>query len=383
MVRMNKINNGILYSEEFIGQNSMWHVDPITSNNKIKVNPHNFQLYPGEEILRYLTETPAKEFVMQVHIKHNPKTYNSVAGITILCDNNSYIELQSYRDQATESGLFVNYYSYMKIIKKDFRYTFYASIKGEKWDLIGSSLSRGSLIGFFYKCTDNTEVPLIIDDILFTSSNYITIYGLKGHYTVYMYKNNEIIFEKEIEQDASQINIDTINYVLPLKDIRILITDIKDNIVYDNIIDELYGGDTFTIDASKVLCYLDKENNNTGLLIDNMNELDLGRISNIDTSHYVIVESSYGEYGQPIYNTKIYIKPLLYNTHVTDYVYIALASDIEQNVESIDDSQWKKEIIIPEIDYNKPAKIFIKLIKDTTDIMLFDITKYKFKLVVE
>jgi hypothetical protein len=183
---MTKTKSGFLYKEHFGHPHAMWHRDPLTTD-KIRVNPFNFELLPGDEVVRYMTESPAREFVMQVHFAHQPLAYDNFAGVVVLCDKDAYIECMTYRCQNTESGAFISYYSWIKVLKKDFRYTFYGSKDGKSWELVGSSLSRGSLIGFFLKCTNTAEKTFKIDNLEFYASNFITLYGIKSFYQVFLY----------------------------------------------------------------------------------------------------------------------------------------------------------------------------------------------------
>ena len=379
---MSKTKAGFLYKESFGQPNPMWQKDPLKTD-KIRVNPFNFELLPGDEIVRYITEAPAREFVMQAHFAHQPLSYDNFAGIVVLCDDKAFIECTTYRDQSTEFGAFVSYHSWIKVIKKDFRYTFYGSIDGKHWALVGSSLSRGSLIGFFLRCVNTNEKPFRIDNIEFYASNLVTFYGTRSFYRIILYDAaGAIVYNKEMPHGTTQYDLDTTPFILPMKDYRLKVLDSNDGIVFNETV-TLQGGDVYELQPVPIRAWLnrDKQANYDGLLLNNENnDFDLGRLEDVFTYHTITIETETVDAARDI---NVYIQPFLYNSHVSDLVWLAPAESEDEPVGNVPDERWVRRVNIREIEHLKPKKVFMRIQKDFTQVMLFDTSRYKFKLIIE
>jgi hypothetical protein len=321
---------------------------------------------------------------MQVHFAHQPLAYDNFAGVVVYSEKEAYIECTTYRDQNTESGAIINYYQWIKVIKKDYRYTFYGSTDGKLWTLVGSALSRGSLIGFFLRCLSPAEKVLRIDNIEFYASNFITLHGIKSFFAIELYNAaGALVLKDEMPYGTTQYDLDTTQFILPLTDYRLRIFDPNGGVIYDGIT-TLNAGDVFDFDLIPKFAWLNRrtKDNYDGLLLNNeTNQFDLGRLEGLYTYHTVTILTNPDEMA---FDTNVYIEPFLYNSHVSEHVWLALAEDEDEEADdSIDETRWVRRVNIRQLSYTEPAKVLMRIKKDFTHVMLFDTTRYKFKLIIE
>jgi hypothetical protein len=168
-----------------------------------------------------------------------------------------------------------------------------------------------------------------------------------------------------------------------MENFRLTVLDPNDGIVYNEVV-TLGGGDIYELKLAPIHAFLnrDAKNNYAGLPLDNEenNDFDLGRLEDIYTYHSITLLTQPGDIT---YDINIYIRPFLYNSHVADLVWLALAEDEDELPEDVADERWVRRVNIQELHYLEPKKIHMRLQKDFTQVMLFDTTRYKFKVIIE
>ena len=167
-----------------------------------------------------------------------------------------------------------------------------------------------------------------------------------------------------------------------MENFRLKILDPNDSVIYNETV-TLTGGDVYELQNAPLRAWLnrDTKNNYPGLPLNNENSsFDLGRLEDIYTYHTITIETDPDDIA---YDTNVYIQPFLYNSHVSDLVWLALAYDEEEPVEDIAYDRWVRRVNIPEIRHSEPKKIFMRIQKDFTQVMLFDTARYKFKIIIE
>ncbi len=232
MSNLNKVNNGLLFEDDFTERTLMWTISPSDSALQFSFNENGLAIKPCNKYLTYTMQEPdIEEYSCIISLTHSPLGKEDIAGVLLLGTNKEYIECQSYLSmvpselsnpqtldsymEQTMSKLivdklgdtFVTYsendnepnlndsistgttinpdteptdeelieknvkYNYIKFSKVLDRYTFHVSIDSYNWIEIGScKLANGGAIGFFYYSTSNEN---IIDRSKFMAHNII------------------------------------------------------------------------------------------------------------------------------------------------------------------------------------------------------------------
>ena len=273
-------------------------------------------------------------------------------------------------------------YRYIKFTKNKYKYMFWASEDGNEWIEVGNvKFDNSGVIGY------GTEDKEILDNshcffksFILYNSKYITFEGIDRKYEVEIFdENGNIIMRTDdtkymynINRSNKQILFNSTSTSLPIKNgiLRIFPkNNYKQTISQFNLGEEVYGGDSFTLERD-IRLFIDKT------------ELKPTELYDLGTfyrgSYFVKID---------VHNNEDYIlhdvtlKVLKYSEYYGGEEEIALALHLEGKSES--ELVYSKRVIIPEIKPSESKSVFMKLM-DKPSQGLFDTgNAYRFKILIE
>ena len=440
MSNLVKTQDGLLFYDDFSDKSLMWTLSPSDANC-LSFGDNGLRMIHNKKYCSYtITEPAVDEYSCIVKLDHIPFNFDDIAGILVLSTNKEYAECQTYlatepseltngkqlqenirdyidlimnensyvqwsendeaidtidtdtsllsdkSDTDSDSDTFVDtIYKYIKFNKNKYKYIFYASEDGHKWIEVGNiKFSDSGVIGFFIYGTDDEELinnsHCYFNDFALYKSKYLIISGVDKLYDLEIIDgNNNIILRSDMIEYQHIINrsnrkclINTTTLPMPILNsrLRIYLKGYYESTIAEfNLGEKVYGGDTFTLERD-IRLYINNQ------------EIDQTKLYNLGTfyhgSYYVKLDVHNHE-NHIISDVKI--KVLKYSEYYggEEPVGVALYSEDQ----SEDELEYKKEVIIDEINPSEGKSIFIKLI----DIPIQDFYKtansYRFKIIVE
>ena len=320
-------------------------------------------------------------------IADNVVTYSIDADNTI--DSNTQAPTSSTHihgaSVSTDAPFVDKIYRYIKFTKNKYKYMFWASEDGNEWIEVGNvKFDNSGVIGFFIYGTEDKEIldnsHCFFKSFVLYNSKYITFEGIDRKYEVEIFdENGNIIMRTDdtkymynINRSNKQILFNSTSTSLPIKNgiLRIFPkNNYKQTISQFNLGEEVYGGDSFTLERD-IRLFIDKT------------ELKPTELYDLGTfyrgSYFVKID---------VHNNEDYIlhdvtlKVLKYSEYYGGEEEIALALHSEGKSES--ELVYSKRVIIPEIKPSESKSVFMKLM-DKPSQGLFDTgNAYRFKILIE
>ena len=276
-------------------------------------------------------------------------------------------------------------YRYIKFTKNKYKYMFWASEDGNEWIEVGNvKFNNSGVIGFFIYGTEAKEIlnnsHCFFKSFVLYNSKYSTFEGIDRKYEVEIFdENGNIIMRTDdtkymynINRSNKQILFNSTSTSLPIKNgiLRVFPkNNYKQTISQFNLGEEVYGGDSFTLERD-IRLFIDKT------------ELKPTELYDLGTfyrgSYFVKID---------VHNNEDYIlhdvtlKVLKYSEYYGGEEEIALALHSEGKSES--ELVYSKQVIIPEIKPSESKSVFMKLM-DKPSQGLFDTgNAYRFKILIE
>lgn len=367
MPDIERLQSGLIYKEDWVDDNIMWQFFPNNSHYFEK-NNNSITLKYSEDDTMVVTKMPNENFVLQCTIEHTPLSIYSFAGVILLKDNDSWVKCQLYKEDTANDKTY-KHIKIMKTLNEEEKtkevYTFYASINGIAWDVVGSlTLPDCNLIGFYFR-TDNKDETITIKDIAFYKTSNFRVCNLKNIRQVNILNSEKEILLSQSVSDEKEVNLDLIYKMLPLQDITISM--ITDGGVLNKNIDYLYGGDVYGLHHKIKLKINGKELSSDTIF-------DLGHISNNDINILTIenVEPNY-----TIFNLKVSIEQ--HSSFNQGYKCVKLLKE-----DLKDTGEFSNSLEIERLTNNEPINILMKIDKDNRKLLNpFCTDGYKYKIILE
>ena len=315
-------------------------------------------------------------------IADNVVTYNIIDSNTQAPTSSAHIHGASVD---TDAPFIDKIYRYIKFTKNKYKYMFWASEDGNEWIEVGNvKFDNSGVIGFFIYGTEDKEIldnsHCFFKSFVLYNSKYITFEGIDRKYEVEIFdENGNIIMRTDdtkymynINRSNKQILFNSTSTSLPIKNgiLRVFPkNNYKQTISQFNLGEEVYGGDSFTLERD-IRLFIDKT------------ELKPTELYDLGTfyrgSYFVKID---------VHNNEDYIlhdvtlKVLKYSEYYGGEEEIALALHLEGKSES--ELVYSKRVIIPEIKPSESKSVFMKLM-DKPSQGLFDTgNAYRFKILIE
>lgn len=373
MPNINKVTSGNVYSDNFSTLNLLWdiHSDP----SRVSLTADGAVLSHGDNIITMTMPAPMSDYVFQAEISHNPVILSDIGGIIVQSVTNENIECQTYYDYYNNAIS----YKYIKVVCYQETYTFYVSIDGKKWDLIGNSkLPNANRIGFMLQGSKQPNSSDFIAKHLevykSTVVTFITSETFTGcHSVVITDQMGDKLYEANsaavIKNEFGKVYINMVDALMPLNNVNIVLSDKEGNAILSQDRVDICGGDVFDIHSNYAI-YVQQDLINEVEL--NTNKLfDFGQLRETENIFYMRIENKDSE----TMNGKLLkIEPYSTEYRGADLVQIAvLNNDKTYGV-------FGNYIDLPDIMGMDSFNFVVKITKDIIDTGVFYADSYKFKL---
>lgn len=367
MAVLTKLISGNVYEETFETLNLMWEVYP--DKNRIVMSNGMATLQHGNERCSMLMPCPSDDFVYQVKINYKPISPFDIAGLLVYSTSTDTLECQIYYNQTLNNN---QYYTHLKIVKERTVYSFYGSKDSIVWELIGTSdFPDANKIGFFLD-GPKTDISsnLSIEHIQIYKSNVLIFDNMPNTYTVSINDPMQRCIAQKQMPDSGKLVFDFKDYLFPLDDYGIKITDWNDNVVSSVINQKLIGGDIYTVKLN-VNIYIDNG------LINPTEAFSFGKIGLHGTS--VIIKIVNNDVEPLIGKT---LKVVQYSDYYagSKFAKLAVMSDPNKNIVNTD---FSDSVVIPDLSFNDVCYIKLNIERDASNTSPFYAEEYRFKLILD
>lgn len=436
MSKLNKTASGLLLYEDFKENSLIWTPSPNNYMN-IGFSEAGLQIKHSDTYKTFTIQEPQDDYCFICKLNHIPINEDDIGGVIVMSNDTSYLECQSYiankhsyvtnRDAEREQILellddilnnFVEYsitddlgtfpsnqpitpsnvvlpgsvgntyngtfedimYSYIKVIKKNTVYSFFASTDGKQWIEVGNSKYNDThRIGFFLHSLE----LLTSDDLL--KSNFYVEYAM-------FYDNNYVIIRnikdtvKTIElrdENGSLICDNTTNSIMKLKDgaayidttllnmpyynARLVMLNSSKKIIFEHTFQQLIGGDKYEYGYDLKVCIDNTE----------INQEELFRLDAFKSKEQTVRIDIYNQEDFEITNLKVSIGQYSVYYNGCETIGISL---YDENEEAYD---FKDSVIIDSILPSEGRSVLIKLTDKTVQDFYKKEGSYRFKLNIE
>lgn len=444
MSRINKTDSGLLFYDDFSERNLMWQLSPSDATECIKYGEKGLQILHGRRYVSFtIIEPDIEEYSCIVELEHIPFNFEDIGGILVLSNTKEYAECQTYLATgpsemvnspslkedvkelmqqinsevigdtfvtwssddnnwngaasgtsvgSSESGsptVSENYkdivYRYIKFTKQKYKYRFWASEDTKTWIEIGNvKLDNSGVIGFFLYGTNNQDMidnsHCYFKNFAIYNGRYITIDGITRNYDFEIFdedgrtllRTDDIAYYSIMSRSSKRTVVNTVNMPMPIKNPRLRIYS-KEN--YEHTIDEfilgeeVYGGDGYILER------------NMQVFIDN-NEILTSEVYNLGDffrGNYFIKMDIVNTENYLVNDLKISV--IKYSEYYGGEEQVEIALYQENTPTS--ELEYKKELIIPEIDISETRSIFIRLAETPEQALYLAANDYRFKIMIE
>lgn len=437
MSTLNKTASGLLLYEDFKENSLIWTPSPNNYMN-IGFSEAGLQIKHSDTYKTFTIQEPQDDYCFVCKLNHIPINEDDIGGVIVMSNDTSYLECQSYvankhsyvtnRDAEKEQILallddilesFVEYsitddfgtvpenpststppnivipggvgptyngtfedvmYAYIKVIKKNTVYSFFASTDGKEWIEVGNSKYNDThRIGFFL----HSMSKLTPDDLL--NSNFYVEYAM-------FYDNNYVIIRnvkdtvKTLElrdEDGSLIcdnttdgimkikdntaYIDTTLLKMPYENIRLVMLNSSKKIIFDYTIKQLVGGDRYDYGYDLKVCIDNTE----------INQEELFKLDAFKSNEQTVRIDIYNQEEFEITNLKVSISQYSVYYNGCETIGISL---YDVNEEKYD---FKDSVVIDSIMPTEGRSVLIKLTDKTVQDFYKKEGAYRFKLNIE
>ena len=441
MAKLNKIASGLLLYEDFKENSLIWTPSPNNYAN-IGFSEAGLQIKHSDIYKTFTIQEPQDNYCFICKLNHIPINENDIGGVIVMNNDTSYLECQSYisdkhsyitnqdvqKQQILEfldeiiadyvqfsieddSGIvsdstYPGYsedkenlgditisggvssstnntfedvmYAYVKIIKKNTIYSFFASTDGEKWIEVGNTKFNDShRIGFFLHSMDTlteedlTKSNFYVEYAMFYDSNYVIIKNMKNIARIELRDEQGSLICDNTHEIVSVKNndvyIDTTLLKMPYDNVRIVLLNDSERILFDHYITQLVGGDKYEYGYDLKVCIDNTE----------INQEKLFRLDAFKSNEQTIRIDIYNQEEFEITNLKVSI--MSYSVYYTGNETLGISLyDINETVYDFKDS-----VIIDSIMPSEGRSVLIKLTDKTIQDFYKKEGAYRFKLNIE
>ena len=300
------------------------------------------------------------------------------------------LQLTSQTDDSgssdTGTAIFVDkMYPYIKFTKIKYKYIFSASEDGYSWIDIGNvSFESSSVIGFFLYSTNNPHVidnsHFFVNAFAIYNSKYMTIEGIdrKQEFEIFdengqiMMRTDNIAYAYMLNRSNKTCLINTTTLPIPIRNATLRIypkNDYDTTISSYNLGEEVYGGDSFTLER-EIKIFIDNQE---------LSPLELYELGTFYRGSYFVKFNVFNNEDYRLSDIKV--KVIRYSEYYGGEEAIGLALyDEERQVEEL---VFEKEVIIDTLSPHEGCDIFMKLIDKPVQDFYMTANDYRFKIIVE
>ena len=438
MAKINKVNNGLIFYEDFSEKTLLWTLSPSNSDC-VSFGENGLQMKHTKDYTTYtIVEPSIDEYSCIVELDHVPYNLKDIAGILVMSNTKEYAECQSFmalgpsemtnaeivnvdvermvnnylndsyvqwsidpeleNDETTstkETFKDVNtiteleyqdtLYKYIKFTKTKYKYVFYASNDAKTWIEIGNvKFADSGVIGFFIYGTDDEEIlnnsHCFFKSLAIYNNRYIKIHRVNRNLDMEIYDEDGTIL---MRTDSSAFT----NIISRSEDQCIINTmsmpmPIKNPTIkiyekgnYEKLIG-IYPLGECMYGGDEFILERDMKLFIENQEINSFNLYELGTFYN--GSHYIKLD---------IYNNDEYtfndvkIRVLKYSEYYTGEEPIKIALFDESKHKK--DLTYVKELIIDSIAPSEGRSIILKLTEKPTQNLYSVANDYRFKIFIE
>lgn len=434
MARLNKIASGLLMRENFNTNSMVWTPSP-NNYTDLSFDSDGMRIKPSDTYKTITIQEPQDNYCFACKLNHIPTNMEDIGGVVVMSNDTSYVECQSYiatkhsyvtnlyqaqqivdyidlmlegyvtytitDDTGTYPnpasydvsktpfvgairGSMTNYtfedimYPYIKFVKKNTVYSFFASTDGIKWIEVGNTaLEDSHRVGFFlHSQEDLTEADrenshFYVEDVMFYSSNYAIINNIKKTWNLELWDTSGNLVASSRQLDCvkkikNSFYIDTTLLPVPYEDIRVVLLDETETIIV-NYITDLIGGDQYEYSF------------NIGVFIDNVevNQEEIFELEAFD-SHKQVVKIDIHNYElYEIKDLKVSIAPYSVYYDGNETIDISLYDVNEENY------NFHKAVVIDSILPSEGKSVLLKLSDRVVQNFYMKEGVFRFKLNIE
>ena len=286
---------------------------------------------------------------------------------------------------ATSTDVFVDkIYKYIKFSKEKTKYRFLASTDGFTWIEIGNTTFKDAgVIGFFLYGTENEDIisksHCYFNTFAIYSDKYITIDGIEENHEIEIYNEDIVYFRSDntaysplINRAGKRLVINTMTLPTPIKNAQLRIFPngkYKTTISNFELSEELYGGDSFTIERD-IRLYIDNKE---------INPLELYDLGTFYRGSYFVKLDLHNNEDYILTNVKVRV--IKYSEYYGGEEEVAVALYDESHAEK--DLPYAKEVVIDSINPSEGKSIYIKLMDRPIQDFYMTANSYRFKIMIE
>lgn len=436
MSKLNKTASGLLLYEDFKENSLIWTPSPNNYMN-IGFSEAGLQIKHSNIYKTFTIQEPQDNYCFVCKLNHIPINEHDIGGVIVMSNDTSYLECQSYiankhsyvtnRDAEKEQVLefldeilegFVEYtitddngtypensstvpvvpptipggagssnnstfedimYAYIKVIKKNTVYTFFASTDGKEWIEVGNSKFNDThRIGFFlHSISELTEEDLTksnfyVEYAMFYDNNYVIIKNVKNIVDKIELRDEDgsLICDNTHGMIAIKDNmayIDTTLLKMPYNNVRLVMLNSSKELLFDYYVSQLVGGDRYEYGYDLKVC------------IDNIeiNQEELFKLDAFKTNNQTVRIDIYNQEQFEITNLKVSISSYSVYYEGSETLGISLY-DVNEEI-----YDFKESVTIDSIMPSEGRSVLIKLTNKTVQNFYKKEGAYRFKLNIE
>ena len=440
MSKINKINSGLLFFDDFSEKTLMWTQSP-SDINCVSYGDTGLQIHHNNSYVTYtIVEPQREEYSCVVQLDHTPLNKFDIAGVIVMSNTKNYAECQSYMaegpseiinngiqtvadlkemvDAAINDKLenYVSYsvddieetpvdmlsidsndtsnnetdfvdkiYKYIKFTKEKIKYRFFASTDGLAWIEVGNAtFEDAGVIGFFLYGTEEQEVidnsHCYFNTFAIYSSKYLGIDGIEPTHEFEIYDEDGYIhIRSDNEKYIPLVNRKSKKCII---NTSTMMTPIK-NATLRVFPKNDYKTTVNSFKLGEVIYGGDNFiiENDIKLYINNqeINPLELYDLGTFYRGSYFIKLDLYNNESYTINNIKV--KVIKYSEYYGGEEEVAIALHDENYTEN--ELKYAKEVVINSIAPSEGKSVYIKLVDKVIQDFYMTANSYRFKIIIE
>jgi len=361
VISVKRVESGKIVYEDFTNNVDLvadgWQLHPSTDRFYIDLTDGTLNLLHGPTPTYLLRELPTNA-VLEMRNTYNPIDVYDWGGFVAYSSDQLKIELSEYYNDQVGTTLT---FPYIRMVKKDTEYEGYGSQDGRNWDIRGSiDFPEATLWGV------ELEGPageiLKIHTLAIYKDTKIKFRALPLGSTVEVYdisSGNPVLLDTLSNTDY-EAEMSVFDYVMPLN-LNIKVYDANGDLVADDNIKEVFGGDVFHCGNFIEVYYngqpLDVMNNDFGYLDDFSKDYRLELRNMIDVPH-----------------TNINVEIKQYNQEF-GWEWVDICKDLN----GAPDGNYSKSLQFDMIPANDSVFFWVRIMRNSVPVMVDD---YLFDFVI-
>lgn len=440
MGALTKINNGLLFEDDFKEKTLMWTLSPSDGTN-LSFGDTGLQIKHSKDYTSYtISEPVVDEYACIVQLVHVPQNENDIAGVIVLNTTKEYAECQSFmasslsqlNNKDTYDKEFVNdvinsildrdyveysidngrtieendtnsetedtvedfedagkdfvdtLYKYIKFYKMKYKYIFYASPDGYTWIEVGNvKFTDSNVIGLFLHETDNPDViensHCYFNNFTVYKGKYITIEGISRLHEFELVDNaGKILLRTDNIEYAYMISRVNKTTVINTTTLPVPIINGRIRVFEKNKYEETIADyELGNLYGGDTFNITD----NIKLYINN-NEVDPLELYDLGTFYNGSYYIEFRVHNHEEYRlTNVKVKVICYSEYYSGEEEMSIALYDENKFQ--EELEYKKEIIIDEINPSEGRILYMKLTDYPVQDYYLTANSYRFKIVIE